>query len=62
MKTLPQTFTKKGWEHSQVTRSGNLAIYSRSKPDGLPAHFELVRIRQAQVAIIHGREIPALSL
>lgn len=45
MKTLPTEFTKNGFTHRQIERTGNLAIFERKKPSHSHPHFEVVRIR-----------------
>lgn len=44
MRPLATTFTKSGWNHEQIFRDGNIAIYRRWKDAGLPPHFETIRI------------------
>jgi len=45
MKTLPTTFTSKGFDHQQVERIGNIALYARSREGGGQEHFEVIRIK-----------------
>ncbi len=62
MKILPLQFTKKGWDHVQTKRVGNLAIYRRSKPTSPAPHFELIRIRQGKPYQLAGIDFPATEL
>src|SRR6186713_2645735 len=57
-KPLASTFTDRGWNHTQLKRTGEWAIYERSKPEGLPPHHEVVRIRWKEARMVGGREIP----
>lgn len=59
MKALALQFTRNGWAHRQITRSGNLAIYERSRPESPAPHYELVHIRQNKDREQFGRVIPA---
>lgn len=59
MKPIPETFTRNGWEHVQLERQGNFAIYQRSKPAGLKPHFEVVRIAQNPAREQFGKRIEA---
>lgn len=45
MKPLDPAFTKSGWQFQQLRREGNTALFQRWKPEGLPPHYEVVRIR-----------------
>lgn len=45
MKMLPEVFTKKGFEHSQIWRRGNVAVYARKATTGTVTHYETIRIR-----------------
>ena len=44
MKPIETQFTQKGWQLQQLSRTGNIAIYERSKEGALP-HYEVVRIK-----------------
>ncbi len=60
MKTIIE-FTRNGFTHRQLKRSGQIALIERfkgtiAKPEQL--HFEVVRIRAHDGYIIGGREIP----
>lgn len=59
MKHIPDTFTQHGWNLELVERQGDMAIYQRSKPGGLPPHYEVVRLRQRDAYQLGGRDIPA---
>ena len=58
MKTLPLIFTRKGWQHRQLARHGNVAIYERSRPLRTP-HFELVRVGSHKGYDVAGKHIDA---
>lgn len=45
MKLLPKSFTAGGFNHEQVERSGDVALYRRWKQGGGREHFEVVRIK-----------------
>lgn len=45
IKTLEFPFRKKGWQHELLKREGLLCLVRRSKK-GVPAHFEVVKLRQ----------------
>ena len=45
MKTLPTTFTSNGFDHQQLDRIGDIAIYARSREGGGQEHFEIIRIK-----------------
>ena len=44
MKKLRKQFTSRGFEHTQLQRTGNLAIYKRQKKEDSSPHFEVVKI------------------
>lgn len=46
MKTLPESFEKKGFLHKQEYRHENVAVYKRWKPDWKP-HWETILVRVA---------------
>lgn len=48
MKLLPTQFHKKGWEHQQLVRLADVAIYERWKEGQQARHYEVVRIRQCK--------------
>lgn len=58
MKTLPENFTTKGFEHRQLKRIGNIAIFERfqSKPE--KCHYEVIRIQSHNGRTIAGNFIP----
>ena len=58
MKKLPVEFTKSGFNHRMVERTGMVAVYERWK-GGQPHHFETIRIREADEFVIEGKMIPA---
>lgn len=45
MNTLATEFTKLGWNHQQITRRDNIAIYKRWKEGGLDPHYEVIRVK-----------------
>ena len=61
MKPLPRQFNYRGWSLYLVKRSGNVAIYAKSKPDWPDGKvsYEVVRIReqQAKTITIGDREV-----
>lgn len=62
MKILESSFTTKGWHFEQVQRNGDIAIYRRWKDNGLPAHFETIKIESHNGYEIGGKWIePAES-
>jgi len=56
MNTIPLTFTKNGFKHEQVCRSGEWAVFKRWKTS---PHFEVVRIRAHGEYVMAGVTIPA---
>lgn len=46
MKPIDAQFTKDGWDHTLVERSGLVAIFERSKDGGKQSHFETVVLRE----------------
>jgi hypothetical protein len=51
-------FTKDGFRHEQLMRSGQIALFERWKPDQ-PVHYEVVRIREHKAYKLGTAEIPA---
>jgi hypothetical protein len=45
MKKLETEFTYKGWNHLQVFREDNIAIYQRQKEGVRSPHYEVVRVK-----------------
>lgn len=44
MKRIETEFTQKGWQHTQIERRSNVAIYKRFK-EAVQPHYEVVRIK-----------------
>ena len=44
MKLLAEQFTKKKWDHTQISREGDIAIYERRKFDVPEPHWEVIKI------------------
>lgn len=59
MKTLPDTFTAKGFIHRLLKRAGNIAIFERFKTNPDKAHFEVIRIQTHDGRSIAGKFFPA---
>ena len=59
MKQLPIQFTKQGFNHEQVRREGDVAIYRRAPASGAyQHHFEVVRIESHNGYTIAGVHCP----
>lgn len=57
MKTVATTFTKNGFLHEQIRRTGNIAMYRRTKQGH--AHVEVVKIGRHNGRVLpDGGEIP----
>lgn len=57
MRTIPQTFTKRGWTHSLVAQSGPWRIFCRRHPEVTNPHFEVVKIGLAKATTFLGHQI-----
>ena len=57
MKTLEKTFTSKQFNHNQIKRIGNLAIYKRGKPEHKTDHYEVIKITSHNGYVIAGQHI-----
>lgn len=58
MKVLEKNFTYKGFEHSQVLREGNIAIYKQKLQEGVTERFEVVTIDSHNGYEIAGQKFP----
>lgn len=59
MESLPLTFKRWGYTFTQVTREGDLAIYSQHRKERNVTRYEVVRIReQGTVTWPDGRTTP----
>jgi len=58
LKPIPASFAKKGFDHKQIARSGNIAIYERSRIGMKCPHWEVVKIGHHNGYILAGVEIP----
>ena len=56
MKPLPTQFTKHGWQFQQIARSGNRAVFKKTK--GKASSFEVITIQQHNGYTIAGVTIP----
>jgi hypothetical protein len=57
MKMLETEFTRAGWNHQQITRHENTAIYKRWKDGGLDPHYEVIKIKAHKGFKVPGTEI-----
>lgn len=57
MKTLPLTFRADRFNFTQLTRSGDLAIYRKEKPATNYVGFEVIRIQRHNGFEIKGRKV-----
>lgn len=61
MKPLPSSFTKNGFHHALIERSGLLAIYRRWKRPENP-HFEVIKIREGRAFEMDGKQLEAAEI
>lgn len=59
MTTIPKQFTKKGFEHRQIFREGNIAVFERKHTAGTIEHYEVVQIHHHKAYTIAGQNIEA---
>jgi hypothetical protein len=62
MKTLATEFTRLGFTHKLIERTGEIAIYERTKPHYQRSHYEVIIIRTAEPSTRFGKEFPATEL
>ena len=55
METLPEEFNKAGYDHKQLKRTGNKAIFSRRDPETGKTHYEVVIIQAMKDAYFGDR-------
>lgn len=53
------TFARNGYDHHQITREGDIAIFRRRRTGGQHEHYEVVRIREHGERVMGGVTIPA---
>jgi hypothetical protein len=58
MKTIPKTFSKKGFNYKQIKREGMKAIFEQSKKGQESVSFEVVKISKHQGYELGGQKIP----
>ncbi len=58
MKILEKNFTYKGFEHSQILREGNIAIYKQKLQSGITEKFEVIIIESHNGYEIAGQKFP----
>lgn len=59
MRPLPESFTKDKFSFSLLQRTGNVALFSKSKPHINRPFFEVVKVQQSEEHSIAGHLIPA---
>lgn len=55
MKCLPKEFSEKGWEHRQIFREGNVAVFERWKASSASRHYETIAVQQNDAREIWGK-------
>jgi hypothetical protein len=58
MKTIPKTFSKKGFTYKQIKRDGMKAIFEQSKKGQKSVSFEVVKITKHNGYELGGQKIP----
>lgn len=58
MKTIPKTFSKKGFTYKQIKRDGMKAIFEQSKKGQEGVSFEVVKITKHNGYELGGQKIP----
>lgn len=59
MKILEENFISKGFEHKQIEREGDLAIYKRNRVGSDKFHYEVIVIKDHPAYTISGVTIEA---
>lgn len=59
MTPIPLTFTESNWNHEQVCRTENYAIYKRWKDSSPQPHYETIEIGKSPDKIMFGKTVPA---
>ena len=59
MKTIPKTFSKKGFNYMQIKREGMKAIFKQSKKGHEGVSYEVVKISKHNGYELGGQKIPA---
>jgi hypothetical protein len=58
MKTIPKTFSKKGFTYKQIKRDGMKAIFEQTKKGHEGVSFEVVKITKHNGYELGGQKIP----
>jgi len=58
MKTIPRTFSKKGFTYKQIKRDGMKAIFEQSKKGQKDVSYEVVKITKHNGYELGGQKIP----
>lgn len=58
-KPIQTEFQKSHWNHKQLFRQGDVAVYERWKEGGLKPHFEVIRVLHHPERTFAGKFFPA---